>query len=82
MLNVILQTSHICSGSPPETLNSGPDSRSQPSLLLHFHQLPQERVGAANVDEPQQEVVDGRPHSHRLQRTLSVEQGKYRNSVQ
>ena len=42
------------------------------TLLFHRHQLPEERVGAENVDEPEQEELGGRPHSAGLSAALQV----------
>ena len=69
------QASHFSVGSPSEAFDPGSDPRPEPPLLLHLHQLPQERAGTADADEPQQEVLDGRSHSQRLQGTLSTQQG-------
>ena len=54
---------------------AGPNPRSEPPLLLDSHQLPEERAGAEDADEPQQKVLDGRTFTQRLQRPLQSQPG-------
>ena len=42
------------------------------TLLFHRHQLPEERVGAENVDESEQEELGGRSHSAGLSAAQQV----------
>ena len=42
------------------------------SLLLHRYQLQEERAGAEDADEPQQEELGGRSDLERLQQSLQV----------
>ena len=50
----------------------GINPRLEPTLLLHCHQLSQERVGAEDVVESAQEIVGGRTQVGRLQQTLQL----------
>merc|ERR1712111_274064 len=62
-------------GHLQKTLHPGFNPRSEPTLLLHLHQLPEKRAGTENADEPQQKVLGGRTLAKRLQQPLQYQPG-------